>query len=80
MAVQVIRRHEIAPQVPSIGMRTCCYVRVSSLSDEQSGSYSSQTTHFETMIKSDPEQVYAGTSGTRVSLAPASNTAKASRR
>ena len=63
MAVQVIRRHEIAPQVPSIGMRTCCYVRVSSLSDEQSGSYSSQTTHFETMIKSDPELVYAGTYG-----------------
>ena len=63
MAVQVIKRQEMAPKVPTVGTRTVCYIRVSSLSDEQMGSYSSQSIHFETMIKTDPELVYAGTYG-----------------
>ena len=63
MAVQVIKRQEMAPKVPTVGTRTVCYIRVSSLSDEQTGSYSAQSIHFETMIKSDPELVYAGTYG-----------------
>ena len=63
MAVQVIKRQEMAPKVPTVGTRTVCYVRVSSLSDEQAGSYASQSIHFETMIKTDPELVYAGTYG-----------------
>ena len=63
MAVQVIKRQEMAPKVPTVGTRTVCYIRVSSLSDEQTGSYSAQSIHFETMIKTDPELVYAGTYG-----------------
>ena len=63
MAVHVIKRQEMAPKVPTVGTRTACYIRVSSLSDEQAGSYSTQSIHFETMIKTDPELVYAGTYG-----------------
>lgn len=44
--------------------KVCCYARVSTLEDEQTSSYEGQISYYETLIKSNPEWIYAGTFST----------------
>ena len=63
MAVQVIkarRTQENAAQPVGQKLRTCCYCRVSTDSDEQEVSYESQIKHFTDYINDHPDMVLSG--------------------
>ena len=63
MAVQVIkarRTQENAAQSVGQKLRTCCYCRVSTDSDEQEVSYESQIKHFTDYINDHPDMVLSG--------------------
>ena len=63
MAVQVIkatRTQAQAAQPAGQKLRTCCYCRVSTDSDEQEVSYESQIKHFTDYINGHPDMVLSG--------------------